>query len=450
MGERARELFTLIVGDIISFNIALWLTLLVRYAEIPTMLRLEAHVGPFMILSGVWLAVFYLSGLYDKHTTLLKRVLVSRILYIQIVNILIAGSLFFVLPFGITPKTNLAIYLVISILLITGWRLKIAPYFSPKQEHKAILIADGEEAIELADEINNNNRYNYYFVRILDHATLEQTEDVGARIVSLIERENINIIVADPRSPDIERFLPVLFNLSFLHFAFTFLDFNRLYEDTFDRVPVSSLKYDWFLVHISQSRKAAYDAVKRAIDVVGALVLLVPSLLLFPLVALAIKLDSEGVLFYKTERIGQYNRPITIYKFRTKTGTDVGTEALTSTVVDTRVGLILRKTRIDELPQLINVLRGDLSFIGPRPEMPALASVYAEQIPYYNTRHLLKPGLSGWAQIKNFDVPRGGVDVERTIVKLSYDLFYLKRRSLLLDIQIALKTISTILMRTGT
>jgi lipopolysaccharide/colanic/teichoic acid biosynthesis glycosyltransferase len=107
-------------------------------------------------------------------------------------------------------------------------------------------------------------------------------------------------------------------------------------------------------------------------------------------------------------------------------------------------------SRIDELPQLINVLKGDLSFIGPRPEMPALAEVYANEVPYYNARHFLKPGLSGWAQINNFDVPRGGIDVERTKVKLSYDLYYLERRSLLLDMQIALKTLATIIMRTGT
>src|SRR5690606_34734730 len=106
-------------------------------------------------------------------------------------------------------------------------------------------------------------------------------------------------------------------------------------------------------------------------------------------------------------------------------------------------------TRLDEMPQLWNVLKGDLSFIGPRPEMPALAAVYAEQIPYYTMRHLLKPGLSGWAQIHHLDAPRKGVDVARTIEKLSYDLYYLKQRSLFLDLEIMLKTIRILLMRSG-
>jgi lipopolysaccharide/colanic/teichoic acid biosynthesis glycosyltransferase len=450
MGERTRELFILILGDIIIFNVALWLTLLVRYFEIPSVERLEAHVPPFMTVSAVWLAVFFILGLYDKHTNLLKRLLLSRILYAQIINVFFAGILFFIIPFGITPKTNLVIYLVISIGLMTSWRLLVVPILSSKQQHKAILIADGAEAIELADEINNNDRYNYYFVRIIDAKTLESTADFEAKLLKLIEKEKIQLIVADSRSEAIGNFLPVLFDLSFLHFAFTFLDFNRLYEDTFDKVPVSCIQYDWFISNISQSKSAIYDAVKRAIDMVGALALLFPAALFFPFAALAIKLEDKGPLFYTTTRIGQYNKLITIYKLRTKNGLDAGDRALKSTLVDTKVGKILRMSRIDELPQLINVLKGDLSFIGPRPEMPALAEVYANEVPYYNARHFLKPGLSGWAQINNFDVPRGGIDVERTKVKLSYDLYYLERRSLLLDMQIALKTLATIIMRTGT
>ena len=450
MGERTRELFTLILGDIIIFNVALWLTLLVRYFEVPSMERLEAHVPPFLTVSAVWLAIFFILGLYDKHTNLLKRLLLSRILYAQVLNVFFAGLLFFIIPFGITPKTNLVIYLIISIGLLTSWRLFVVPILSSKQQHKAILIADGAEAIELADEINNNDRYNYYFVRIIDASTLEHTVDFEEKLLKLIEKEKIELIVADSRSEAIGNFLPILFDLSFLHFAFTFLDFNRLYEDTFDKVPVSCIQYDWFISNISQSKSAIYDGVKRAIDIVGALVLLFPAALLFPFVALAIKLEDKGPLFYTTTRVGQYNKLVTIFKLRTKNGLDAGDRALKSTLLDTKVGKILRMSRIDELPQLINVLKGDLSFIGPRPEMPVLAEVYAKEVPYYNARHFLKPGLSGWAQINNFDVPRGGIDVERTKIKLSYDLYYLERRSVLLDVQIALKTIATIIMRTGT
>jgi lipopolysaccharide/colanic/teichoic acid biosynthesis glycosyltransferase len=450
MGERSRELFILIVGDIVIFNVALWLTLLVRYFELPDINRLATHFPPFLIFTGVWLFIFFILGLYDKHTNLLKKSLVNKILYAQTINVVVAGVLFFIIPFGIAPKTNLVIYLLISTALLSLWRLKVIVLLSPKQRHKAVLIADGHAAIELADEINNNDRYNYYFSRIIDEETLTKTEDFENKILALMEREQIELVVVDPRGDSIKSFLPVLFDLSFLKFQFTFLDFNKLYEDTFDRVPVSMLQYDWFISNISQSKTAIYDVIKRTIDITGSLLLLLPSILLFPFIAIAIKYEDRGQLFYTTERVGQFNKLITIYKFRTKSGADVGAEALNSELVDTKVGLFLRKTRLDELPQLINVLRGDLSFIGPRPEMPALAEVYAKEIPYYNTRHFLKPGLSGWAQINNFDVPRGGIDVPRTTAKLSYDLFYLERRSLLLDLQITFKTIATILMRTGT
>jgi len=450
MGERTRELIFLILGDILCFNLALWLTLAVRYFELPGKQLFAAHLGPFLILTGVWIFIFYISGLYDKHTTLLKKLLFKRILNTQIANIFIASLLFLIIPFGIAPKTNLVIYLFISILLITLWRLILFNFLSPKNRHKAVLIADGEEAIQLADEINNNNRYNYSFVRIVDDQTILKTGDFENKLLELVEKDDIRIIVAKSRGEHIKKVLPSIFDLSFLRFEFTFLDFNKLYEDTFDRIPLSVLEYDWFINYVSQTENFIYLSLKRAMDVIGAVLVMIPCIVIFPIVALAIKLEDRGEIFYKTERVGQYNKPIRIYKFRTKTGSDIGEQALKSELVDTKIGSFLRKTRIDELPQLINVFRGDLSFIGPRPEMPALAHVYAEKIDYYNARHFIKPGLSGWAQINNSDAPRGGVDLERTKAKLSYDLFYLKNRSLFLDIQIAMKTLSIIVMRTGT
>jgi len=449
MGERVRELSLLLTGDVLAVVLALWLTLFVRYFGLPSVELFNAHLWPFLIISTLWLLVFYLFGLYDKHTLLLKKSLLSRLLYAQVVNGIVAAFSFLVVPFGITPKTTLIIFLVFSSGLLVWWRMWLSPRCSPHTQHRAILIADGPAAIELVDEINNNDRYNYYFVRIIDAATLERTESFEGKLQQLLERERITVIVADARGRAIREFLPVLFNLSFLQFAITFLDFNRLYEDTFDRVPLETIDYDWFIANISQTRSVLYDGLKRGLDVVGALVLLVPLAVIFPVVAAAIALTDRGPLFYTTVRVGQYNRPITLYKFRTKNGTDSPEAALRSTLVDTKIGKFLRQTRIDELPQLVNVLRGDLSFVGPRPEIPSLAAVYAREIPFYNSRHLLKPGLSGWAQIKDFDAPRGGVDVARTTAKLSHDLFYLARRSLVLDIQIALKTLSAIIMRTG-
>ncbi len=450
MGERTRELLLLIFGDITVFIISLYLTLLVRYFAWPSPELLTVHLFPFLTLSLVWIFVFYIAGLYGKHTMFLKKALLGRLISTQIINICIAVFVFVVVPFGIAPKTNLVIYLFISLGLISLWRLQGFPRCMPTHRHKAILIADGPEAIELVDEVNNNDRYNYSFVRMIDKETSENTPNFEKKLLTLIQRDNIKVIVANPSNPHTGKILPSIFELAFLKFEFTFLDFYKVYEETFDKVPFSALRYDWFIAHVSQSQSLFYDITKRTFDVLFALILLIPSGILFPFVALAIKIEDKGAIFYKTERVGRFNKLIYIYKLRTKNGVDTGREALASKLQDTKVGAFLRKVRIDELPQLLNVLKGDISFIGPRPEMPDLAKVYAKEIPYYYARHYIKPGLSGWAQINNFDVPRGGIDIDKTIIKLSYDLFYLRRHSLVLDVQIALRTIAIIMMRSGT
>lgn len=260
-----------------------------------------------------------------------------------------------------------------------------------------------------------------------------------------------DIVIADMRDAFATKLVPDFYTLAFVNSGIKFLSLPTVYEQLYHRVPPSLIEEGWLLEHVvTGSPHYAYDALKRVIDIVGALILLIPSLILFPFIMLAILYEDKGAFFYSAERIGHYNAVIRIMKFRTMTGRDDPQDALKSTLRITKVGNFLRKTRLDELPQLFNILKGELSFIGPRPEIPTLVDVYAENIPYYSMRHLTKPGLSGWAQINNFDVPRGGVDIPRTIDKLSFDLYYLKNRSLLLDIEIALKTVNTLFLRSGT
>ena len=202
MGERGRELVTLLLGDITVFILALLLTLTVRYATIPNQEVLEMHLGPFLLLAFIWVGVFYIAGLYDKHTTLFKSLLFTRILHTQLVNILLGALVFWLVPLGIAPKTNLVIYLLVSIALVTWWRIRIYPLLSPKLKNKALLIADGEEAQELYKEVNENNRYSYYFVKKITSAEI-RSDDL--RI--LVTENNIDIIVADTRSIQDEQIL---------------------------------------------------------------------------------------------------------------------------------------------------------------------------------------------------------------------------------------------------
>ena len=456
MGERVRELLMLVTGDIICFTLALWLTLTLRYLSWPSMERLDNHIGPFMVLGGIWLFIFYIAGLYDKHTVFLKNLLASRIANTQVVNMIVAAFLFIIIPFGIAPKTNLVIYLLLSTALIAWWRLYLFNFFSPKNIHKAILIADGPEAIELVDEINNNDRYNYSFIRIIDEKTALHTADFEAKLLSLIKRERVKIIVANPRGDHIERILPTIFNLAFLEFEFTFLDFYKVYEDTFDRVPLSALRYDWFINHVSQSRSLVYDFSKRTLDIIGSILILGALGVMLPFIYLAMRIEGNGEVFMTQDRIGHYNKPVKVFKIRTMTVNDAGSgtwlaEDEHKQNVVTKVGAVLRKTSIDELPQAVNILMGDMSMIGPRNDIQGLGNRLAEQIPYYNIRNFVKPGVTGWAQTNQHYMGDNisPQSLEETRIRLAYDLYYVKNRSIILDFEIALRTIKTLLSRFG-
>ena len=219
------------------------------------------------------------------------------------------------------------------------------------------------------------------------------------------------------------------------------IDAGKLYEGIFDRVPLSMVGERWLVENTGTSAvgRLVYDVVKRTLDLVAAIVLGMFTLIISPFVYWAIRLDDKGPLLFIQDRIGKNGRPIRIIKFRSMAdGTKV-----------TRVGRFIRFTRIDELPQLWNVIRGDMSFIGPRPELPTRVSVYEEEIPYYNVRHLIQPGLSGWAQIYHATHPHHILSVNDTRDKLSYDLYYVKHRSFLLDLRIALQTFRALMSSRG-
>ncbi len=456
MGERTRELLILIIGDVFFFILALWLTLFVRYLSIPSAELFSSHLGPFLTISAVWLFIFYIAGLYDKQTVFFKSLMFSRILNTQVVNAIVAFLLFFVIPFGIAPKTNLVIYMVISVAVFTWWRMYLYNHFIPKNMHRAIILADGPEAIELVDEVNNNDRYNYFFVRIINKKTATETVDFEAKLLQLIEKEKIDIIVANTSDGYLTKVLPKLFDLAFLRFELTFLDFYKVYEDTFDRVPLSALNYEWFITNVSQAKSLVYDALKRMVDVLGSLLLGLGLILILPFIYIAMRIEGKGSLFITQERIGQFNKKVIVYKIRTMTenrsasATWTNEDAKEGNVV-TKVGAVLRKLSIDELPQVLNILKGEMSLIGPRNDIKGLGERLAKEIPYYNIRNFVKPGVTGWAQTHQHYMGSNisPQSLEETKMRLSYDLYYVKNRSFLLDIDIALRTLKTLLSRFG-
>ncbi len=442
---------SLLLGDFFVFAGSLVATLLVRYQKIPDAAVVEAHVRPFLFLFALWLLIFLIAGLYDRHLSLARKSIPILVAKVQLVNVSLAALFFFILPFGIEPKTNLAIYLVISTSLIALWRLYLHPLIATIKPMHAVIVGDSLEARAIAEVFQTNPYFKNIVPYLLRRSEVPDFPEFQKSLHSFLSADATDMIIADMRDEYASRLVRDFYALSFQHRNIRFVNLPAMYEMLHHRIPPFLVGEHWFLENVStDAPHYAYDILKRVIDTVGAMVLLIPAVLLLPFIALAIKLEDKGPLFYRAERVGQYNKVIRILKFRTMTGMDDPRDALKTTLRITRIGSFLRKTRLDELPQLLNILTGDLSFIGPRPEIPTLVDVYAKEIPYYNLRHLVKPGLSGWAQINNFDVPRGGVDIPKTIDKLSYDLYYLKHRSLFLDIEIALKTINTLLLRTGT
>lgn len=434
-----KEPLVLLFGDLLFFIVSLWLALFLRTLRAPSGELFLTHLVPFSLLFVVWIIVFYIAGLYEKPTVILKSKLPSILANTQLINSVIAVVFFYFVPFfGITPKTILFIYLAVSFAIILFWRMRGYFLFGRGRVNNAILIGSGEEMKELFEEVNNNPIYNIHFVSSVD---LNRADDQGfwSEIVARIYTENVSIIAIDLSSEKVEPVLPHLYNLIFS--KINFIDMNKIYEDIFDRVPLSLLKYNWFLENISTQPRGTYDTLKRLMDIVISLPLFLFTLLIYPFVILAIKLDDGGPIFNHQIRIGRNNKFIWTLKFRTMLFNDDGQwreKGLENKV--TKVGAFLRKTRIDELPQVWNVLRGDISLIGPRPEFPEAVKHYTEEVPYYNVRHLIKPGLSGWAQIYG-EHPHHEVDLDKTKNKLSYDLYYIKNRSFLLDLKIALRTV---------
>jgi len=445
---KKREPLVLLLGDLIFFLVSLYATLLLRSFELPSRELFLTHLEPFSFLFAIWILVYYIAGLYEKHTVILKSQLPNVLASAQLTNSGLAVIFFYFIPyFLITPKTILFIYLIVSFALVLFWRTYGYFALGRKRPDNAVLIGSGTEMKELLNEVNGNPIYNLNFVSSVD---LNRTDKDGFwnEIKSQVYSEDVSVIAIDLTHENVEPVLPHLYNLIFSNK--NFIDMHKIYEDIFDRVPLSLLRYNWFLENISATPSVAYDTLKRLMDVTLSLILFTVSLLIYPFVYLAIKMDDGGPLFISQERMGERNQLVRILKFRSMAHDDRGhynSDRPNNPV--TRVGKFLRKSRIDELPQLWNVLKGDLSLIGPRPELPELVKHYSEEIPYYNVRHLIKPGLSGWAQIYHDGHPHHSVATEETKKKLSYDLYYIKNRSFLLDLKIALRTLRTLVSISG-
>jgi len=338
------------------------------------------------------------------------------------------------------------------------WRLFYVFFLaSHRFVKKAILVCDQEQLDELISGIESVDPH-YKFIAFVNS---DETEADSAKTFSIrrIPSQNLEsfvrktsiseLVIATQKTDGIT---VNLYNqlIHLLENGIIIREYTQVYEDSTKRIPVQYVSRDFYryFPFSRSNQNHLYLLFSRVFDVLFSVIGLLLGLVFFPLILFGNLIGNRGPLFYTQERVGKNGEVFRIYKFRTMVKNAEANGAVFTTANDTRItafGKFMRKTRLDEFPQFINILRGDMSIIGPRPERPVFVQQIAENMPFYETRHVVKPGLTGWAQV-NYSY---GDSIDDSLVKLQYDLYYIKHRSIFLDINIVIKTFSTILFYRG-
>jgi len=420
-----RKLF-LFAGDLILFYFAIFSVLLLRFQENFSIKIFEYHLLPFFLLSIFWFLIFYAFGFYEFNL-FRSFALYLRAIIAGIIIFFISSSFFYFISFaGITPKTNLFLIIFVFIFFIILWRKIFYNFFSSYFKNKTVILGKNYYSEEIAKILQENPHLGYKFIGFWNSKNFEEKIKTE-KIETLILGENIS------QNPFISK---VLYN--FLPLKLNLLDIAPAYEKFCEKIPIDFVQPIWFLNNFKE--KEVYEKLKRIIDIALSSIILFLTFPLWIFIILAIKIEDNGPIFYCQKRIGQNKKIFSLIKFRSMKK-NAEKEGIKWAEIDderaTRVGTFLRKLHLDEIPQMINIIRGDISLVGPRPERPEFVEKLEKEIPYYNLRHLIKPGFTGWAQIK-FRYARSVMD---SFEKFQYDLFYLKNRSFALDLKILLKTV---------
>lgn len=420
----------LLTGDIALMYFVLFLTLTIRPGNINLFL---IH---FSIIYLFWLLILFIFDFYEisyvKRTTDFFRKLGLFLIFATAFSI----AYFYLQPeLAIAPKTILFLYLLIFTFLFSCWRYFFTSLLRLKNlKEKVIIVGDCEREKGLQDFLSSIQGNGYEVISLISNTSQ----------LEVVEKKEVDLIVLTADFYKNKKLIHQFF--SKLPFDANYISFIDFYESLTGKIFVDSLDEIWFFENVFRQESKINQILKRGFDLFFTLLGLLIAIILFPLIALSIKIDSPGPVIYSQKRIGKNGKVFILYKFRTmvvdaeKDGPQ-WTRENDSRI--TRVGKILRALHLDELPQLYNILRGDISFIGPRPERPEFVFLLKKEIPYYDIRHLVKPGLTGWAQIKY----HYGASVEEAKEKLKYELYYLKNQSLALDLVIFLKTIQLLLIK---
>ncbi|MBZ0277007.1 MAG: sugar transferase [Anaerolineae bacterium] len=411
----------------------------------------------FFLLTGLWLVLASANDFYDLTTVSRWTTMAQRLVLITLQMLVIYLIIFFLSPPSSLPRLFILYYGVASFILIGLVRLVNPALIGWASLRRRVLVVGTDWAAQtIITVINRQALHAYEIVGVIGEAsevnsTIEQIPVIGtgADLLKIARGQQVSeLIVTSTRELSGVLFQGVM---DAYEHRLTVVPMPLLYERITGQVPVEHVNNNWAVVLPigGTSIFNPYPVLKRLIDVTLALVGVVGFLLLLPFIALAIRLDSPGSIFYGQERVGLNGRIFRIYKFRSmRSDAEATTGAVFSQRGDprvTRVGRFMRKTRLDEIPQIINILCGDMSVVGPRPERPEHVKRLMEKIPFYRTRHVIRPGLTGWAQVRY----AYGSDDEDALMKLQYDLYYIRHQSLAIDLNIMIRTVGKVIKMSG-
>jgi exopolysaccharide biosynthesis polyprenyl glycosylphosphotransferase len=385
----------------------------------------------------------------------------------QIVKSIILTASTTVLVYLLTPiftpvlpsnRMQIVFFLLAVLVALFVWRLIYVHFLASNRfEKKVILICDRDQAEELVTGLENVDPHykvmgyinsdntpvldnDFHYIQHIDVEDLE----------NFVSKNFVSEIVIASQKPD--AITVMLYNqlIRLLERGYIIREYTQVYESITQRIPVQYVERDFyrFFPFSRSNQNHLYLLVVRILEVLTSVIGLVAGMLLLPIILIGNAIGNRGNLFYTQERVGKNGEIFKILKFRTMVRDAESNGAVFTTINDSRItsfGKFLRKSRIDEFPQFLNILKGEMAVIGPRPERPVFVNEIAEVMPFYETRHVIKPGLTGWAQV-NYSY---GETIDDSLIKLQYDLYYIKHRSLFLDVNIIVKTLSTVVFYRG-
>jgi exopolysaccharide biosynthesis polyprenyl glycosylphosphotransferase len=457
MGNTKLKQFFLLIIDVILLTLSLKIALTLRFFDIPNPDVWQAHLKFFIPIFALWILIFYINSLYDFRKIINQNKLFEQSAKSILVAFLISIIFFYIIQSPtINPKTILLIFAIIYYILFLTWRLLFL--LLNKRYLSTIniaIIGYNEIILKTIQSIKKNKQlgYNIKFivseknnvlVDIAENYDLVIIEDIN-QLSRAIKEYKINIVILEKDISQMKELQKTLFNL--LPTGISYRNLIKFYEEISGQIPIEILNKGWFLENLDLANKKNYERIKRLYDLFIASIVLLITIPFWPIIILIIKIESRGPIIFKQVRAGKNCQHFNFYKFRTmyeENNNRKMTEKNDKRI--TKFGKFMRQTRIDEIPQLINVIKGDMAFVGPRPERPELIKELSKNIPFYGIRNLIKPGITGWDQISG---EYHSASINDTYKKLQYDLYYIKNRSVYLDVSIFLKTIKTTLGSEG-